>query len=51
MKGMCMAGERIIRIAQSCAQDPREAVGEFHAGVAQAGATVVLFFCSGVDDA
>ncbi len=41
-----MGAEQTIRIAQSCAQDPREAVEEFHAGVAQPDATLVIFFCS-----
>jgi hypothetical protein len=35
-----------IRIAQSCAREPRAAVEEFHAGVAQPDAGLVLFFCS-----
>jgi hypothetical protein len=34
------------RRAQSCAADPREAVAEFFAGVAQPDMTLVLFFCS-----
>ena len=41
-----MGGEQTIRIAQSCARDPREAVEEFYAGVAQPDATLVVFFCS-----
>ena len=41
-----MTGERTIRIAQSCAVDPREAVEEFYAGVAQPGMTLVVFFCA-----
>ena len=41
-----MGGEQTIRIAQSCARDPREAVAEFHAGVAQPDTTLVIFFCS-----
>ena len=45
-KGSHMGGEQTIRSAQSCAQDPREAVAEFHAGVAQPDATLVIFFCS-----
>ncbi|TAJ53032.1 MAG: FIST domain containing protein [Nevskiaceae bacterium] len=35
-----------IRRAQSCATDARDAVREFHAGVAQADMALVLFFCS-----
>ncbi|WP_420473427.1 nitric oxide-sensing protein NosP [Noviherbaspirillum sp. ST9] len=35
-----------IRTAQSCALDPREAVREFHAGVACADTVLVVFFCS-----
>jgi len=35
-----------IRRAQSCAVDARDAVREFHAGVAQANMALVLFFCS-----
>ena len=35
-----------IRIAQSCEQDPREAVKEFHAGVTQPNTSLVIFFCS-----
>jgi len=35
-----------IRRAQSCAVDARDAVSEFHAGVAQANMALVLFFCS-----
>jgi hypothetical protein len=35
-----------IRIAQSCAQDPREAVAELARGLAQSDASLVLFFCS-----
>jgi hypothetical protein len=41
-----MGAEQTIRIAQSCAHDPRDAVKEFHAGVAQPDATLVVFFCS-----
>ena len=37
---------RGIRIAQSCAQDAREAVKEFYEGVAQPDVALVLFFCS-----
>jgi hypothetical protein len=35
-----------IRIAQSCAKDPRDAVEELHAGVAQPDMALVIFFCS-----
>ncbi|QJD30587.1 FIST N-terminal domain-containing protein [Methylococcus geothermalis] len=35
-----------IRIAQSCAADPREAVREFHAGVKSQQPALVTFFCS-----
>jgi len=35
-----------IRRAHSCATDPREAVREFHAGVAQQDMSLVIFFCS-----
>lgn len=35
-----------IRRANSCAIDVREAVREFHAGVAQADTALVIFFCS-----
>ena len=35
-----------IRRAQSCATDPREAVREFHAAVAQPELALVIFFCS-----
>lgn len=35
-----------IRSAQSCAEDPREAVEELYAGVAQPDMTLVIFFCS-----
>jgi hypothetical protein len=38
--------DRTIRIAQSCAKDPREAVREFHAGVASQQPALVTFFCS-----
>jgi hypothetical protein len=41
-----VGGEQTIRIAQSCAPDPRKAVEELHAGVAQPDATLVIFFCS-----
>jgi hypothetical protein len=39
-----------IRIAQSCALEPREAVEEFFSGVAQPGMTLVVFFCSSAYD-
>lgn len=45
-----MGGEQTIRSAQSCAQDPREAVEELHAGVAQPDASPVIFFCSSAYD-
>ncbi len=35
-----------IRIAQSCESDPRAAVKEFHAQVAQPDMALVIFFCS-----
>ncbi len=35
-----------IRRAQSCASDAREAVREFHAGMAQPDIALVIFFCS-----
>lgn len=35
-----------ILTAQSCASEPRQAVAEFHAGVAQPEMAVVVFFCS-----
>jgi len=38
--------ERTIRIAQSCARDPREAVAELHDGLTQPDLSLVLFFCS-----
>ena len=41
-----MGHERTVRIAQSCAQDPRAAVEELHAGLTQPDASLVLFFCS-----
>jgi hypothetical protein len=37
---------RRIRRAQSCATDARQAVREFHAGVAQPDMALVIFFCS-----
>ncbi|RJF86852.1 FIST domain containing protein [Oleomonas cavernae] len=36
----------IIRRAQSCARDAREAVREFHAAVARPDTALVVFFCS-----
>lgn len=39
-----------IRRFQSCNPDPREAVREFHAGVAQPDMAFVLFFCSSAYD-
>ena len=38
-------GQR-IRMAQSCAGDPRQAVQEFHSAVAQPDMALVVFFCS-----
>ena len=49
-RGIADAPEQTIRIAQSCARDPREAVAELHAGVAQPDAALVLFFCSAAYD-
>ena len=45
-KGPYVGAEQTIRIAQSCARDPREAVAELHAGVVQPDAALVVFFCS-----
>lgn len=39
-----------IRTAQSCATDARLAVQEFHAAVAQADMSLVIFFCSSAYD-
>ena len=39
-----------IRTAQSCATDPRDAVEEFFAGVAQPDMSLVVFFCSSAYD-
>jgi len=39
-----------IRTAQSCAADPRDAVEEFYAGVAQPDMSLVVFFCSSAYD-
>jgi len=41
-----MGDERTIRIAQSCAADPRAAAEELHRGLAQADPSLVIFFCS-----
>ena len=41
-----MGDERTIRIAQSCAADPRAAAEELHQGLAQPDTSLVLFFCS-----
>ncbi len=41
-----MGEERAIRIAQSCAADPRAAAEELHQGLAQPDTSLVLFFCS-----
>ncbi len=41
-----MGEDRTIRIAQSCAADPREAAEELHPGLAQPDPSLVLFFCS-----
>ncbi len=49
-KGLAMSVGKGIRIAQSCAPEPREAVDEFFAGVAQPGMTLVVFFCSSAYD-
>ncbi len=46
VKGPHMGGEQTIRIAQSCARDPREALEELHARLEQPDASLVLFFCS-----
>ncbi|HYD82155.1 MAG TPA: nitric oxide-sensing protein NosP [Paucimonas sp.] len=39
-----------IRTSQSCAADPRQAVQEFHAAVAQPDMALVVFFCSSTYD-
>jgi hypothetical protein len=49
-EGRSMDAMSGIRIAQSCADDPREAVEEFHAAVAQPDLSLVLFFCSSMYD-
>ena len=41
-----MGDERSIRIAQSCAADPRTAAEELHRDLAQPDTSLVLFFCS-----
>ncbi len=41
-----MDNQTCIRRAQSCVTDTREAVREFHAGVAQPDMELVIFFCS-----
>lgn len=41
-----MSARQLVRTSQSCATDPREAVREFHAGVAQQDMALVVFFCS-----
>lgn len=41
-----MGTSRQIRTAQSGARDPRQAVAELHAGIAQDDMAVVAFFCS-----
>ncbi len=41
-----MGGRQRILRAQSSATDPRQAVAEFHAGVAQEETALVVFFCS-----
>lgn len=41
-----MSAQHQIRLAQTCAVDPRVAVQEFHAGVHQANMGLVVFFCS-----
>lgn len=41
-----MGDERTVRIAQSCAQDPKAAVAELHAGLWRPDSSLVLFFCS-----
>ena len=41
-----MGEDRTIRIAQSCAADPRAAAEELHRGLTQPDPSLVLFFCS-----
>ncbi len=41
-----MGEERTIRIAQSCAGDPGDAVAELYDGLVQPDLSLVLFFCS-----
>jgi hypothetical protein len=43
-------GAAQIRNAQSCASNPRQAVREFHAAVAQPDMALVVFFCSNAYD-
>ena len=45
-----MKSQTLIRSAQSCATDAREAAREFHATVAQPNMALVVFFCSGQYD-
>jgi len=45
-----MGQERTIRIAQSCAAEPRLAAEELHRGIAQPDMSLVLFFCSSAYD-
>jgi hypothetical protein len=41
-----METQKGVRIAQSCEHDPREAVSELRAGLAQPDESLVIFFCS-----
>ena len=45
-----VSARQLIRTSQSRAADPREAVREFHAGVAQQDMALVVFFCSSAYD-
>lgn len=45
-EALSVAGEPVIRIGQSCAHDPRDAVAELHAAVGGPGAALVVFFSS-----
>jgi hypothetical protein len=45
-----MSTEPQIRIAHSCAPDPREAVEKLHAALTQPDMALVIFFCSGEYD-
>ena len=45
-----MSDRHGIRTAQSCATDPRDAVEELFAGVAQPAMSLVIFFCSSASD-